>query len=666
MNKTIGVLAHVDAGKTTFCEQVLYHTNSIRSRGRVDSKNTFLDNHNIERQRGITIFSEQGVFKYNNSNYFIIDTPGHIDFSPDMERSISIMDYAVVIISAVEKIQSHTKTVFRLLKKYKVPIIFFVNKIDREGANVDEVIKDIKDSLTADVIDINENFILNKNNADLNEELIEFIAERDDSLFEKYLNDRYNLDLWIDNLKDMIKNTKIYPLLKGSALNDIGILEFIEKLDFLTYTSYKDNDKFIGKVYKVKHDENKNRVTYIKAFQGKLQVKNEVSYKYKEEITNEKINAIRIYNSNKFEAVSEVSAGEIFAALGITNINTGNYLVESNTEINYLNNLYNNQNKLEITPTLKSKVIFDNSLNIKDVLNAFNLLDLEEPVLNVLWDEQLKEIHIHVMGKIQLEILKEIVRDRFNIEVEFGPCEILYKETIKEKIVGYGHFEPIGHYAEVHLLIEPGPRNSKLSFESKAHVDDISIGHQNLIKTHIFEKEHRGILAGYNLTDLKITLLTGRAHNKHTSGGDFRQATLRALRQGLESSENIILEPYYKFKIEVDLNYIGRVLSDISKMNGQFEPPIMIDNIAIIEGRGPVATFMDYSLELLAFSKGSGSINLIFDGYDICHNSEEVIEKRDYDKNADSEYTSNSIFCSKGQAYIVEGSNAKNSMHCLK
>lgn len=666
MNKTIGVLAHVDAGKTTFCEQVLYHTNSIRSRGRVDSKNTFLDNHNIERQRGITIFSEQGVFKYNNSKYFIIDTPGHIDFSPDMERSICIMDYAVLIISAVEKIQSYTKTVFRLLKKYKVPTIFFVNKVDREGANVNEVINDIQNSLTTDVIDINENLTLNKNKADINKELIEFIAERDDNLFERYLYDSYEPKLWLENFKEMIKNNKIYPLLKGSALNDIGILELIEKLDFLTYTSYKYNDKFIGKVYKVKHDENKNRVTYIKALQGKLKVKNEVSYKYREEIINEKVNTIRIYNSNKFEVVNEVSAGDIFTVSGLTNVNSGDYLVELNADTKYINNLYNNQNRFEIMPTLKSKVIFDSSLNIRDVLNALTLLNLEEPALNVLWDEELKEIHIHVMGKIQLEILKEIVRDRSNIEVEFGACEILYKETIKDESIGYGHFEPLGHYAEVHLLIEPGPRNSKISFESKAHVDDISIGNQNLIKTHIFEKEHRGVLAGYNLTDLKITLITGRAHNKHTSGGDFRQATLRALRQGLECCENIILEPYYKFKIEVDLNYIGRVLSDISKMNGQFEPPVISNNVAIVEGRGPVATFMDYSLELRTFSKGSGSISFIYDGYDVCHNSEEVIERKNYDKDADSEYTSNSIFCSKGQAYIIQGRYVKENMHCLK
>lgn len=664
MNKTIGVLAHVDAGKTTFCEQILYHTKSIRNRGRVDSKNTFLDNHNIEKQRGITIFSEQGIFTYNNSDYYIIDTPGHIDFSPDMERSISIMDYGVIIISGAEKIQSHTKTVFRLLNKYNVPIIFFVNKMDREGSDIDEVIKDIKGSLTKDVIDISES--LNIKEGKLDEELIEFIAERDDELFEKYLSDEYDHNLWVKNLKIMTKTSKIYPLLKGSALNDVGIENFLEKLDFLTYTDYSEDGNFIGKVYKVKHDESKNKITYIKALQGKVKVKDEILYKFKDEVISEKINNIRIYNSNKFEVINEVKCGQIFAVSGLNDTIAGNYIVDFRFGKNELDKLYNKEIEAEMTPTLKSKVIFDTSLNIKDVLNAFNILNNEEPALNVVWDESLKEIHIHVMGKIQLEILKEIVKERFNIEVEFGKCEILYKETVKEKSIGYGHFEPLGHYSEVHLLIEPTNRNSKISFENKAHVDDLSIGHQNLVKTHIFEKDHKGILGGYPLTDLKVTLLTGRAHNKHTSGGDFRQATLRALRQGLEQVDNILLEPYYKFKIEIDVNYMGRVLSDIQKMSGEFEPPVMINDIAIIEGRGPVSTFMDYSLELVAFSKGSGSLSLIFDGYDECHNTEEVLENRNYDKNADIEYTSNSIFCSKGQAYVVKGSEAKEHMHCIK
>lgn len=665
MNKTIGVLAHVDAGKTTFCEQLLYHTKSIRNRGRVDNKDTFLDNHEIERQRGITIFSEQGKFIYNNSNYNLIDTPGHIDFSPDMERAISIMDYAIVIISAVEKIQPHTKTVFRLLKKHNIPVFFFGNKIDREGANIEKLIEDIKLNLSEEVIDISTNLYID-NEINLSEEIIEFIAERDEELLDKYLNGEYDKELWINKLIKSIKNCDIYPFFKGSALQDIGIEDFIKKLDYLTYTNYQGNNNFIGKVYKVRYDENKNRLTYIKAISGNLKVKNELKYIIKDELITEKINNIRVYNSNKYENVNEVFAGQIFAITGLTNIMPNEYILDKNLDINKFYENYSIDKEIDIVPTLKSKIKFDESLNIKEVLNVFKILNDEEPALNVKWNENLKEIHIHVMGKIQLEILKEIVKNRFNIDVDFGKCEILYKETLKEKTIGYGHFEPLGHYAEVHLLIEPSTRNSGIIFKSNAHVDDLTIGHQNLIKTHIFEKEHNGILGGYPLTDINITLITGRAHTKHTSGGDFRQATLRALRQGLEQVDNLLLEPFYKFKIDIGIDYIGRVLSDIQKMSGTFKDPIISEETCIIEGRGPVSTFMDYQLELISFSKGTGSISFIFDGYDECHNRDEILENRNYDKDSDSEYTSNSIFCSKGQGYIVKGREAKEYMHCLK
>ncbi|MBC6003472.1 TetM/TetW/TetO/TetS family tetracycline resistance ribosomal protection protein [Paeniclostridium sp. NSJ-45] len=665
MNKTIGVLAHVDAGKTTFCEQLLYHTKSIRNRGRVDNKDTFLDNHEIERQRGITIFSEQGKFIYNNSNYNLIDTPGHIDFSPDMERAISIMDYAIVIISAVEKIQPHTKTVFRLLKKHNIPVFFFGNKIDREGANIEKLIEDIKLNLSEDVIDISINLNID-NEINLSEEIIEFIAERDEELLDKYLNGEYDKELWINKLIKSIKNCDIYPFFKGSALQDIGIEDFIKKLDYLTYTNYQGNNNFIGKVYKVRYDENKNRLTYIKAISGNLKVKDELKYIIKDEVITEKINNIRVYNSNKYENVNEVFAGQIFAVTGLTNIKPNEYILDKNLDINKFYENYSIDKEIDIVPTLKSKIKFDESLNIKEVLNVFKILNDEEPALNVKWNENLKEVHIHVMGKIQLEILKEIVKNRFNIDVDFGKCEILYKETLKVKTIGYGHFEPLGHYAEVHLLIEPSTRNSGIIFKSNAHVDDLTIGHQNLIKTHIFEKEHNGILGGYPLTDINITLITGRAHTKHTSGGDFRQATLRALRQGLEQVDNLLLEPFYKFKIDIGIDYIGRVLSDIQKMSGTFKDPIISEETCIIEGRGPVSTFMDYQLELISFSKGTGSISFIFDGYDECHNRDEILENRNYDKDSDSEYTSNSIFCSKGQGYIVKGREAKEYMHCLK
>ena len=666
MNKTIGVLAHVDAGKTTFCEQILYHTNTIKSRGRVDNKDAFLDNHEIEKQRGITVFSEQGKFIYNHSNYTLIDTPGHVDFSPDMERSISILDYAIIVISAVEKIQSHTKTVFRLLEKYNIPAFLFINKIDRVDTDIDLLIENIKLELSDDIINISDNLILENDKILLNEELVEFLAERDEELLEKYLNEEYDNNLWIDSLIEGVRSCRIYPVLKGSSLYDIGIDDFIEKLDYLTYTNYKLNEKFIGKVYKVKYDENKTKVVYIKALKGKLKIKDEITYMTKDEVITEKINNIRLYNSNKFENINEVEAGQVFAVTGLSKIKATDYLIDNNISVEKLKKEYNKNHTMELVPTLKSKVLFDKKLNIKEVLNIFNILNDEEPALNVLWDENLKEIHIHIMGKIQLEVLKEVVKNRFNLDIEFGKCEILYKETIKSKTIGYGHFEPLGHYAEVHLLMEPSSRNLGINFNSKAHVDDLSLGNQNLVKTHILEKEHRGILGGFPLTDINITLLTGRSHTKHTSGGDFRQATLRALRQGLEQVENILLEPYYKFKIKISNDYIGKVLSDIQKMNGEFQEPNINEKECSVEGRGPVSTFMDYPLEIISFSKGSGHITFIFDGYDICHNSSEVLENKKYDKNSDKEYTSNSIFCSKGQGYTVKGENAKLHMHCLK
>ena len=660
MKKTIGVLAHVDAGKTTFCEQVLYHTKSIKNRGRVDDKNTFLDNHEIEKQRGITIFSEQGKFYYNGSSYNLIDTPGHIDFSPEMERSIRIMDYAVVVISAVEKVQVHTKTVFRLLKKHRVPTFLFINKIDRSGIDAELLLSDIKSKLTENTVDLSDKLNIEGSDITLSEELIEFIAESDEELIERYLNNDYDEKIWIYKLKEKIKKCEIYPILRGSALHDIGIHEFLEKLDLLTYTEYKNDEDFIGKVYKVKYDENRNRITYVKAIRGKMKVKDEISYIVGDDIHTEKINSIRIYNSNKFESINEVEAGQIFGIEGLSKANPGAVLYK-----NFSSNFYEDDCELDMIPTLTSKVIFDKSLNVKEVLSIFQILQNEEPSLNILWNENLKEIQVNIMGKIQLEVLKEILKSRFGLNIDFGKSEILYKETVKERTIGYGHFEPLGHYAEVHLCIEPGVRNSGIKFKSIAHTDNLTQGHQNLVKTHIFEKEHSGILCGYPVTDIEVTLINGRAHNKHTSGGDFRQATLRALRQGLEQVENEILEPFYKFKIEIGYEYIGRVISDIQKMNGEFDNPIINEDICIIEGRGPVATLMDYPLEIISFSKGSGSIVFIFDGYDVCHNKSEVISNKGYDKDSDIEYTSNSIFCSKGESYTIKGKDAKEFMHCL-
>ena len=642
MKKTIGVLAHVDAGKTTFSEQILYHTKSIRSRGRVDHKNSFLDSHDIEKERGITVFSDQAVFEIGKSKYYLIDTPGHIDFSCEMERAMGIMDYAIIVISAVEGVQSHTETVWKLLRKYKVPTFFFINKLDRTGADLENVINEIKANLT-------ENICYIESITEIKEELIEFIAERDEELLEIYFNGKYNKELWIKKLRCLIKEGNIFPCFAGSALQDEGISEFLNSLEELTVTNYNENEEFSGIVYKVRHDNNGTRITFIKALSGILKVRDEINNgDFKE-----KISGIRIYNGNKFSTVDKAVAGDIFAVTGLTSLNVGDGVGALKEKL-----------KFNMIPTLMSSVIFDKTCNVKEILGYFRILEAEDPALNVTWNETLQEIHVHIMGKIQLEVLKEVILERFKFNVDFGPCEIIYKETINNIVNGYGHFEPLKHYAEVHLKLESISRGSGIIFENKCHTDNLTTGHQNLIRTHLFERKHNGILTGSEITDIKVTLLTGRAHNKHTEGGDFREATFRALRQGLEKADNILLEPFYKFIIDVELEYMGRVLSDIQRLYGTFNSPETSLNKVRITGRGPVSTFMNYSMELIAFTKGRGNINLIFDVYDICHNTQEVIEKRAYNKNADIEYSSNSVFCSKGQGFIVPWNEAEKYMHC--
>lgn len=646
MKKTIGILAHVDAGKTTFSEQVLYHTKSIRNRGRVDHKNSFLDSHNIEKERGITIFSDGAVFEFKNNTYYLVDTPGHIDFSTEMERAIGVMDYAIVLISAVEGVQGHTETVWQLLRKYNVPTFIFINKLDRVNADKDKVMNEIKRVLSKDIFYIEENI----KEDELSQELIEFISEYDETLLERYFEGSYDKESWISTFKTLVKENKVFPCFGGSALQDEGIIEFLNNLDEITFTEYDEKSKFAAIVYKIRHEANGNRVTFIKALEGTLRVRDEIAYR---DDISEKISSIRIYNGNKFKSVDEVKAGDIFAVTGLSKANVGEGLGELNKNIKY-----------NMIPTLMSKVIFDPTYNIKDVLGYFKILDAEDPALNVVWNENLQEIHVHIMGKIQLEILKEVVKDRFNLDIDFGPCKILYKETIRNSVKGYGHFEPLKHYAEVHLKLEALERNSGIEFENKCHSDNLTTGHMNLIRTHIFEREHHGVLTGSALTDVKVTLLTGRAHNKHTEGGDFREATFRALRQGLEKADNVLLEPYYKFKIDVELDYMGRVLSDIQRLSGSFNPPEINEDRVTVIGRGPVKTFMDYSSEVIAFSKGKGSINLIYDGYDECHNTEEVIKEIGYRRDADIEYTSSSIFCSKGQGYVVPWDKVEEEMHC--
>lgn len=647
MYKTIGVLAHVDAGKTTFSEQLLFHTESIKERGRVDHQDAFLDNHSIERKRGITIFAEQGRIDYKGDTYTLIDTPGHVDFSPEMERAIHAMDYAILIISAIDGIEGHTETVWNLLRQYHVPTFIFINKMDREGAVIHEVMQSIRSELTEDAILLDEQVTPEH----MQDNIIEWIAERDEILLEQYMEGKVNTTCFFNAFLTLIKTERAFVCMAGSALKDIGITEFFDQLSIMTPTEFDADSSFKGLVFKIRHDEKNQRITFIKAIQGTLNVRNEFSFAQ----TTEKITEIRLYNGNRYRTVQQVEAGEIFAVKGLSFPQIGDLIGSKNI-----------QEKFELVPTLQAKVVYNGTEHIKEILRYFYILESEEPTLKVVWSEKFQEMNVHVMGVIQLEVLIEVAKDRFGIDIQFDNPKILYMETIESSCVGYGHFEPLKHYAEVHLKMEPAPRGSGIIFQNECHADDLSIGHQRLIEKHLFEREHHGLLTGYPVTDIRFTLLTGRAHNKHTDGGDFREATFRALRQGLEQVENRLLEPYYQFKMKASTEFMGRMLSDIQQASGTFETPIMTGEQVTITGRVPVSTFMNYSATFAAYTNGKGVLSLQYGGYDFCHNAEEVIEQIGYDKNADPEYTSSSIFCSKGKGYSVPWNEAEEAMHCIK
>ncbi len=650
MNKTIGILAHVDAGKTTFSEQLLFNTKSIRQRGRVDHQDAFLDSHEIEKQRGITIFADQAEISFNGSTYYLIDTPGHVDFSPEMERAIQVMDYAILIVSAIDGIEGHTETVWQLLQKHKIPTFFFINKTDRDNADPQRVLEEIRTSLSLDAIDLTDDF----QNGSMSEELIEFIAERDEELLERYMDSGYNPDMWMTALKRLVNSRQVMAGCHGSALKDDGVMEFFELIDRLTESDYEAQLPFSALVYKIRHEPSGQRVTYLKVLSGRLQVRDEIAYQANGENINEKVTQLRRYTGDKFAAVEFANAGELIAVTGLSKSVIGTGLGAVNAAPSYL-----------ATPALQSKVNFSPAIHPKEMLKVFKLLDAEDPSLHVTWDEHFQEIHILVMGVIQLEVLGQIVLERFGFTVSFEPPKILYKETIAHSVMGYGHFEPLRHYAEVHLKIEPAPRGSGITLANECHADDLSTGHQNLILHHLQEREHHGILTGSSLTDVQITLMTGRGHNQHTSGGDFREAAYRALRQGLEKAENRLLEPMYRFKIKVDTEHMGKVLSDIQQAHGTFEAPVMTEGKTLINGSVPVASFMHYPTEFASFTHGKGMLSLLSDGYDFCHNEEEIIEQIGYKKDADPEYTSTSIFCAKGQGYKVPWQEAEDAMHCL-
>lgn len=645
MNKTIGILAHVDAGKTTFSEQLLFYTKSIKQRGRVDHQNSFLDNHDIEKQRGITVFAEQANFQYNDNRYTLIDTPGHVDFSPEMERAIAVLDAAIIVVSAVEGVEAHTETVWQLLRKHRIPAFFFINKIDRTGASVDRVVKQLQQELSNDIVYIEAA----DSGLQWSETLIEQIAERDEGLLDTYMEHGFEEQRWLEVMQQLVMTGDLYPSFAGSALHDIGVESFLKAFDRLTVTAYDADVPLTGRVYRLRYDQNSTRITFVKLLSGKLSVRDELSYG---EHFKDKVTQIRRYNGMQFEAVSTAYAGELVAVIGLAEARIGDGIGELTERFEY-----------ELQPTLRSKIVFEQQINPKEALKYFRMLEAEDPSLHVEWEEKHGNIQLHVMGKIQLEVLKQIADDRFGLLVHFAPPEILYKETIAEEVIGYGHFEPLRHYAEVHLRLEPAKRGEGVSYASICHVDELSDSLQRLVGQHVLEREHHGLLTGSPLTDVKVTLLRGRDHNKHTHGGDFREATLRAIRQGLEKAQNVLLEPYYQFKIIVQSEQIGRVISDIQRANGELDPLITEGERAVVTGRAPVATILDYPSELASFTQGKGKIHLSFGGYAPCHNTSEVIERIGYNKDADPEYTSSSIFCAKGAGYSVQWQEAEQMMH---
>ncbi|WII37533.1 GTP-binding protein [Paenibacillus thiaminolyticus] len=649
MHRTIGIFAHVDAGKTTLAEQMLYHTRSIRSRGRVDNRDAYMDSHEIEKERGITIFADQAVMTYNGSIYTLIDTPGHVDFSAEMERAIQVMDAAIVVVSAVEGVQGHTETVWQLLDSHRVPVFFFINKTDRTGADAGRVLDDIRAQLTPDAVDMSSAC----GEAEWDDGLVTFLAERDEELLARYMEDEYDRDIWRNAAADLIRTHRLFPCAAGSALQDVGVTDLLQLVDAFTPGGGLNDQPFAARVYKIRYDANGTRVTHLKVLAGSLQVRDEIRYGPGPDRIAEKVTSIRIVNGRKYDNAERAAAGQICAVTGLSAAAAGEGLGAVNDRVAY-----------EMVPMLTSKVIFPTSLHVKEVLQCFRLLDAEDPSLQVQWDEALQEIHIHVMGVIQLEVLERLVKERFGIDVSFGTPDILYKETIASEVAGCGHFEPLGHYAEVHLRLEPGTRGSGIVFRNECHPDVLTVNYQHVIEQYLLERDHHGLLTGSPVTDVMMTLTKGRAHNKHTSGGDFREAAYRALRQGLEQADNVLLEPYYEVKVKVASEHMGRVMTDIQKASGRFDPPEFAGEQVVITGKAPVATFMNYSAELAAFTQGKGMLQLRFGGYERCHNAEEIIETKAYNKDADPLYTSASIFCAKGQGYSVPWEEAARHMHC--
>lgn len=627
----VGILAHVDAGKTTLSEGMLYTSGAIRTMGRVDNRDAFLDTYALERERGITIFSKQAVFPLGTTQVTLLDTPGHVDFSPEMERTLQVLDYAILVISGADGVQGHTRTLWNLLRRYEIPTFVFVNKMDQKGTDAEVLLQELKNVLEEGCVD--------------------FSAKRDVHFYEEAAvcsEDALEEFLEIGRLKketlqELFLDRQLFPCFFGSALRLEGVKEFVEQMqELIKVPAYPET--FGAKVFKIARDEAGNRLTYLKITGGSLKVK--------AVIEGQKVNQIRIYSGEKYEAVNEVEAGSICAVTGLSDTYPGEGLgAEQGTYLPVLEPVLNYQ----VIPTEGDDPIL--------LLPKLRELEEEEPQLHIVWEEALQEIHVQLMGEVQLEVLKTLIYERFGVEVEFGQGNILYKETIQNTVEGVGHFEPLRHYAEVHLLLEPGEPGSGVQCMSVCSEDLLDRNWQRLILTHLMETEHRGVLTGAPITDIRITLVSGKAHLKHTEGGDFRQAVYRAVRQGLKQADSVLLEPYYEYRLELPSENVGRAMTDIERMHGTFGLPQTEADRTILTGTVPVSTMRDYQKEVHAYTRGNGTLQCTLKGYAPCHNTEEVLAATGYDSERDTLHPTGSVFCAHGAGFLVPWYEVKEYMH---
>lgn len=627
----VGILAHVDAGKTTLSEGMLYTSGAIRTMGRVDNRDAFLDTYALERERGITIFSKQAVFPLGTTQVTLLDTPGHVDFSPEMERTLQVLDYAILVISGADGVQGHTRTLWNLLRRYEIPTFVFVNKMDQKGTDAEVLLQELKNVLEEGCVDFS---------AKRDVHFYEEAAVCSEDALEEFLETGR---LKKETLQELFLERQLFPCFFGSALRLEGVKEFLEQMqELIKVPAYPET--FGAKVFKIARDEAGNRLTYLKITGGSLKVK--------AVIEGQKVNQIRIYSGEKYEAVNEVEAGSICAVTGLSDTYPGEGLgAEQGTYLPVLEPVLNYQ----VIPTEGDDPIL--------LLPKLRELEEEEPQLHIVWEEALREIHVQLMGEVQLEVLKTLIYERFGVEVEFGQGNILYKETIQNTVEGVGHFEPLRHYAEVHLLLEPGEPGSGVQCMSVCSEDLLDRNWQRLILTHLMETEHRGVLTGAPITDIRITLVSGKAHLKHTEGGDFRQAVYRAVRQGLKQADSVLLEPYYEYRLELPSENVGRAMTDIERMHGTFGLPQTEADRTILTGTAPVSTMRDYQKEVHAYTRGNGTLQCTLKGYALCHNTEEVLAATGYDSERDTLHPTGSVFCAHGAGFLVPWYEVKEYMH---